>query len=104
MIADKERDAFEVARFGEDEKLYIESLIRRGEDITSTPRIKLSTFHSMKGGEDDNCAVYSKVPPICDLSNTKTPDDEHRCMYVGITRSKQSLHIIDPPGRNKYEF
>ena len=104
MIADKERDAFEVARFGDDEKLYIESLIRRGEDITSTPRIKLSTFHSMKGGEDDNCAVYSKVPPICDLSNTKTPDDEHRCMYVGITRSKQSLHIIDPPGRNKYEF
>lgn len=104
MIADKNRDAFEVARFGEDERMYIEALVRRGEDVTSTPRIKLSTFHSMKGGEDDNCAVFSKVPPICDLRTTKTPDDEHRCMYVGITRSKQSLHIIDPPGRNKYEF
>jgi len=104
MVAEKGRDAFEVARFGDEERLYIEALVRRGEDVTSKPRIKLSTFHSMKGGEDDNCAVYTSVPPICDLSNTKTPDDEHRCMYVGMTRSKQSLHIIDPPGRYKYEF
>ena len=104
MVADKNRDAFEVARFGEDERMYVEELMRRGEDITATPRIKLSTFHSMKGGEDEHCAVHTSVPPICDMNITKTPDDEHRCMYVGITRSKKSLHIIDPPGRHKYEF
>jgi hypothetical protein len=29
----------------------------RGEDILAPARIKVSTFHAMKGGEDDNCAV-----------------------------------------------
>jgi len=95
LIADRDRDPYEVARFGEDDRRYIEGLIRRGEDITATPRIKLSTFHSMKGGEDDNCVVSTAIPRQCDPRITKHPDDEHRCFYVGVTRSKKSLHILD---------
>ena len=57
MVAPKDRDPMDVARLGTDDRLYFESIERRGEDILDAPRVKLSTFHAMKGGEDDNCVV-----------------------------------------------
>lgn len=101
MIAEKHRDPFEVARFGDQDRRYIEALERRGEDITSEPRIKVSTFHRMKGGEDDNCVVYTGQHAKGDERKTRYPDDEHRAYYVGITRAKKNLHIIKgPPGKS----
>jgi len=94
MLAEKHWDPYEVARFGDHDRRYIESLERRGEDITSTPRIKVSTFHRMKGGEDDNCVVYTGQPQKANEWKNKFPDDEHRAFYVGVTRTKKNLHII----------
>ena len=104
LKAEKHWDPYQVARFGDGDRLYIEALRRRGEDITAPPRIKLSTFHRMKGGEDDNCAVYTGTTPLGDISTTKNPDDEHRAFYVGLTRAKESLHIIQAASRYRYEL
>jgi len=100
LIAPIDRDPLDVARFGDQEKKYIRALERRGEDITSAPRIKLSTFHGMKGGEDDNCAVFLGSTRVC--VNSKYPDDEHRAMYVGLTRTKNRLYLVDTDHRYKY--
>ena len=43
-----------MANMGKDMRNYIRAIERRGEDILATPRLKVSTFHGMKGGEDDN--------------------------------------------------
>tara|TARA_R110002167_G_scaffold5915_1_gene27165 strand:+ start:1741 stop:3270 length:1530 start_codon:yes stop_codon:yes gene_type:complete len=102
LIAERERDALDVARMGDDMKQYVRSIERRGESITDTPRIKLSTFHGMKGGEDDNCAVFLGSTYAC--VNTDHPDDEHRAMYVGITRTKNRLCLIDTDMRYKYNL
>tara|TARA_R110000803_G_scaffold75918_2_gene140269 strand:+ start:3211 stop:4749 length:1539 start_codon:yes stop_codon:yes gene_type:complete len=104
MKAEKHWDPYQVARFGDGDRLYVQALRRRGEDITAQPRIKLSTFHRMKGGEDDNCAVYCGTTPQSDIRTTKYPDDEHRAFYVGMTRAKQNLHIIQSPSRYRYEL
>lgn len=102
MKAELNRDPLDVARFGRQEKQYVRAIERRGEDITAEPRIKLSTFHGMKGGEDDNCAVFLGSTKAC--VNSAYPDDEHRAMYVGITRTKDRLHLIDTDIRYRYRI
>jgi superfamily I DNA/RNA helicase len=56
----------------------------------------------MKGGEDDNCAVFLASTYAC--VNTKHPDDEHRAMYVGLTRTKQRLVLVDTDYKYRYEL
>tara|TARA_R110000744_G_scaffold13003_1_gene38243 strand:+ start:2602 stop:4140 length:1539 start_codon:yes stop_codon:yes gene_type:complete len=94
------RDAFDVLGFGKARQTYLRRIERSGEDLSKPPRIKLSTFHAMKGGEDDNCAVYLGSTRACD--ETAYPDDEHRAFYVGITRARQNLHIIESQKRYRY--
>ena len=96
------RDALDVVRLGSDDKMYVKAIERRGESITQPPRIKLSTFHAMKGGEDDNCLVFLASTKAC--VESKYPDDEHRAFYVGITRAKKALHILDTDKRYRYEL
>jgi superfamily I DNA/RNA helicase len=100
MVAPKDRDAMDVARLGTHDKLYFEAIERRGENFLDEPRIKLSTFHAMKGGEDDNCVVSLSSTRAC-AENTNQ-DDEHRAFYVGVTRAKKNLHIIESDKKYRY--
>jgi DNA helicase-2/ATP-dependent DNA helicase PcrA len=97
-----ERDEFDVLGLGDDIRSYVTAVEQSGEDITKPPRIKLSTFHAMKGGEDDNCAVYLGSTYAC--VNKSPEDDEHRAFYVGVTRARKTLHIIDPGYNEKYRY
>jgi len=89
-------DALSVA-----ERSYMLSILRRGEKITGKPRIKLSTIHSAKGGEADNVLLLTDIPHRTWKSFEKNPDDDTRVFYVGLTRAKQNLHIVQPMS-NKY--
>jgi|TARA_R100000935_G_scaffold36454_1_gene57459 superfamily I DNA/RNA helicase len=100
MEAPKDRDAMDVARLGRHDKLYFEAIERRGENFLDTPRVKLSTFHAMKGGEDDNCVVSLSSTRAC--AENRNQDDEHRAFYVGVTRAKKNLHIIESNKKYRY--
>ena len=94
------RDALDVLGLGKAMQTYLRRIERAGEDLSKPPRIKLSTFHAMKGGEDDNCAVYLGTTKACE--ETSYPDDEHRAFYVGITRARENLHVIE--SKKKYRY
>jgi len=100
LKADGSADPLRVIKMNDKERTYIRALERRGEDVTQEPRIKVGTIHSNKGGEDDNVAV--------DLGTTRAamesahPDDEHRVFYVGFTRAKNNLHVIQSNKRSRY--
>jgi|TARA_Y100000022_G_C13064191_1_gene290346 superfamily I DNA/RNA helicase len=81
-------------------KSYIRSMRRNGENLKERPRIKLSTIHSVKGGEEDNVVLLTDLTQNTLKSYRKNPDDETRLFYVGATRAKENLHIIRP---NDYE-
>lgn len=92
----------ELLRVSEDMWRYIRFLEKRGEDLNQEPRIKVSTFHAMKGGEDDNCIVYLGSTKAC--METKHWDDELRALYVAVTRTKQNLYLLESDKKYRYSI
>ena len=101
MLASKETDPMFIVNMSPEERRYMNLIIKRGEDITK-PRIRLSTIHAMKGGEDDNVMLFTESAYPC--VESKFPDDEHRIFYTGITRTKENLHIIESGAKYRYEL
>lgn len=84
-------------------EFYI-SLLRRGESISSTPRIAINTIHGIKGGEADNVLLVTDLAYSTWEGLGNMPDAEHRVWYVGATRCKESLNIIMPRGKYHYNI
>ena len=102
LLAPMSTDQTDIIRLSEEEKIYIRSVERRGESIYKEPRIKISTIHAMKGGEDDNVAVYLGSTKAC--VEGKHPEDENRIFYVAVTRAKQNLYLIESDKKYRYEI
>jgi superfamily I DNA/RNA helicase len=97
----KQKPWHEVLKVAEKERIYISSVRRMGEKIlTDKPRIKISTIHKAKGGEADNVALLLDSSKACVESADR--DGEIRTFYVGLTRAKKALHIIE--SQSKYGF
>jgi len=87
---------YEVLTVQAKERVYITSVLESGEKFDDdNPRIVLSTIHKAKGGEADNVALLLQSSKAC--CTMGDPDCEKRVFYVGATRAKQNLHIIEAP-------
>lgn len=71
-------------------------------DLESTPTIRLSTIHAAKGHEADQVILLTDQTSRVTQSAEKNPDDECRVWYVGMTRSKNVLDIVE--GYNGYRL
>jgi DNA helicase-2/ATP-dependent DNA helicase PcrA len=80
---------------------YIIAMLRRGTRLLSTPPIRLSTIHGAKGGEADNVLLVMDLSPRFMADHAHSPDDLNRLLYVGITRAKQTLHLVLPKDNSK---
>ena len=99
----KEMKWWDVIDVTEKQRIYITSVLRRGESIlVGKPRIRISTIHRAKGGEADNVALILDRPKI--IKEKGDEDSEHRIFYVGATRAKKQLHIIESKDRNGYNI
>ena len=101
MIASKDTNSRDMLDVSKDDRFYMDSLTRRGEDFES-PRIDISTIHAMKGGEDDNVILMSESSRAC--VKNQHQDDEHRVFYTGVTRTKENLHIIETNSEYRYQI
>jgi superfamily I DNA/RNA helicase len=80
----------------EQDRAYIIALLRRGEKFNGDPRITVSTIHGSKGGEADNVVLFTDLSPAAEKAARDNPDDLHRVFYVGVTRTKENLFIVEP--------
>ena len=80
---------------GEKDKSYILSLEMHG-GLGVSPKINLSTIHMAKGGECDNVMLMTDLSRANQDEMEIDSDDTNRVFYVGATRAKQSLHIVQP--------
>jgi|TARA_R110000823_G_scaffold313719_1_gene441692 superfamily I DNA/RNA helicase len=85
--------AFE--KISAEDRYYIMSLEKHG-GLVKDPKINLNTVHISKGGECDNVMLLTDLSRSNQQEMEKNSDDTNRVFYVGATRAKQSLHIINP--------
>jgi DNA helicase-2/ATP-dependent DNA helicase PcrA len=83
---------------------YIIALLRRKTRLTGEVRVKLSTIHGAKGGEADNVMLLMDLSTRFSDEYLKNPDDINRLLYVALTRTKQSLHLVHPINAQKAFF
>jgi DNA helicase II / ATP-dependent DNA helicase PcrA len=87
-------EAFEKAP--QNEIQYIRLMLSNKEKLSLEPRVRLSTIHAAKGGEEDNVILIldnaRKIRRAVQDSPNKR-DEEHRVWYVAITRAKQKLYL-----------
>ena len=95
-------DVFDL--FSPKEISYIRAMLRRGEKITKQPRIRLSTIHAAKGGEATNVVLLTDITTRVYKNYQENPDDENRVFYVGITRTKENLYLIEPKTTRCYQI
>ena len=79
----------------DEDRAYITKMLKRGEKFNGIPRITISTIHGAKGGEADNVVLFTDLSPAADDSMSLNGDDMHRVFYVGVTRAKQNLFILE---------
>ena len=78
------------------ERAYIVALLRRGEKFNAPPRITVSTIHGAKGGEADNVILMTDLTAAADNERQIEPDNLNRVFYVGVTRTRKKLYIVEP--------
>ena len=77
--------------------VYISACLKKGENLTGKPRIRISTIHRAKGAQSDNVCLMTDVSKRSNSRWTASEqDDEARVFYVGLTRAKETLHLIHP--------
>lgn len=81
---------------------YYLTCMRGGAKLNETPRIRISTIHAAKGGEADNVILLTSMAKKTYNQYQREPDDEQRVFYVGMTRAKKRLTLID--ARNDMRF
>lgn len=75
---------------------YYLSILRSGNRLQDEPKININTIHGVKGGEADNVALMTDMTTRTHESMRLNADNEHRVFYVGATRAKRNLHIVQP--------
>jgi len=64
--------------------------------------VRLSTIHGAKGMEADRVVLLTSMTERVLENFEKDPDSEHRVYYVGVTRARETLDIVD--GVNAYSI
>jgi DNA helicase-2/ATP-dependent DNA helicase PcrA len=68
------------------------------DGLIKTPKITIGTVHSVKGGEADNVFLFPDVSFSCwkEMDSQEGQDAIHRVFYVGMTRTRENLHLMQP--------
>jgi DNA helicase-2/ATP-dependent DNA helicase PcrA len=90
-----------LSRIPKTEVDYLRAARRRGEN-TNSPRIRISTIHRAKGGEADHVILLKDMARRTHVEMDKNSDAEHRVWYVGATRAKNRLTIVDAQTKKSY--
>jgi len=87
----------------ESQQIYINAALRQQKDFNVSKNIKLSTIHGAKGGEADNVMLLTDLPKKVDDNYFVQQDDERRVFYVGVTRAKKSLHVLESESTREFK-
>lgn len=84
---------------------YIEKYgLKKLEEMCKwNPQILVSTIHHVKGGEARNVAIMLEATRKTRNNVFNNLDDELRILYVGVTRTKENLFLVDSKNGQGYD-
>lgn len=80
---------------GVTQREYYRSVLRRGIRLQSDPSVRLETIHGVKGAEADNVVLMTDISWRTNKGYELNPDVEHRVFYVGATRARKRLIVVE---------
>ena len=101
--------SWEHLHMSDEQKNYIKLLLKNGDDLTTDSKIELSTIHGAKGRECKNVILYidfgsEDENDFLAREADKDTDKIHRLFFVGVTRAKQNLYIMESTQTNFYNI
>jgi len=85
-----------LARISLKDREYYMHCLRNGHRLQAPPQVHIGTIHSVKGGEADHVVLRTDLTYRTSLGLEADPDNEHRVFYVGATRARKHLYLVDP--------
>ena len=88
-----------LGKISDRDKRYLAACLRKGERLTSNPRITISTIHRAKGAQADKVVLLTDTSGRSNSQwrlSEQDKEDEIRVFYVGLTRAKKELHLVHP--------
>ena len=74
---------------------YLKAVYRNFGTLNVEPTIHLSTIHGSKGREADRVVLINGMTARSAEAMDRDPDSEIRTFYVGITRARHQLDVVD---------
>ena len=99
VLTRSNKDLYELAERLEDAEIPYTTFKREGMGLAeirekmAENKVKLLTVHVSKGLEADNVLMYGNFPIMC--PKYRNNEEERKVMYVGITRARKSLCILN---------
>lgn len=85
-------------------RTYYRKLLRTHDTLKLPIQVTLETIHGAKGGEAPQVALFLDRSRRVAMEHRKSGDDEERVWYVGATRAREELHLIEGEGSNAYQM
>ena len=70
----------------------------------ATPNLDIETIHGVKGDEADVVVLMTDMSKLTWKAYKEDPNEEHKVFYVGCTRAKETLYIMEPQSRMYYSY
>jgi superfamily I DNA/RNA helicase len=80
---------------------------RYGPQLAASPRVKLATIHGAKGAEGSTVILSTQTSRRIEQSRRRVPekhDEECRIAYVGVTRARRRLIVVQSPDSQRMEL
>lgn len=71
-----------------------------GTRLAGNPAVRVGTIHSVKGAEADNVVLLTTTSGrvMAGGDDPEQHDEEHRIAYVGVTRTRRNLFVVNEGG------
>ena len=100
---DLDKNWYNVFNWGNEKLLHYRDFFKNKNKITDWD-IRVNTIHSVKGAEADNVVIMMDITKHVDTNIQYNPDSEHRVFYVGVTRAKKKVYIVNSTSRYEYKI
>lgn len=87
-----------------EEREYLLACRRRGERLNGPPRIAIETVHGSKGRQADHVLLCTDLTARVSRAAEAQPDPELRVCYVGVTRARETLSLVEARGIHRWQL